>query len=478
MGQIQNYKKKNSFNYMLLDIEDIELSTFEINCEIEYKRTIPLNMFEKYSIRLIEKAYELYSEINSEKISNLLHLDKNLIKENLENLEAIGMLNNINSDNITVNRAKNAEYLRYENKFLIETLVQNYHLTQSEYSDTESYIQKEFKRDKRNKNKKFKSVIILDNKESTKNANLLNFSDNQFLIFSKNGINSDSDLKFIDEKNITQNIKNKEIVENIFCNYNEFLAILRDKLKNKNDVIAIIGSKNIEKNHLSILPSNGESDIYILSNDTTEHTRVFNIEYDDFAWIGDTFYKREDNFIIESKEKKPKEEIKIKLEEYFKNKIIDIEPDYYSDNNKNREQKITSLENQLHRFTFQSKKEFDTEIKRVNTEKNKLYGLTNKNAQTRSKARQKIDKLENEYNNKELEKYQEYLQNKDKILEFKFIVRMLEQESKEMISLNQSLNQLKSTQSKVLSKENKQKIILLEKELKNLKRLKYEKPYQ
>ena len=472
MGQIQNYKKKNSFNYMLLDIEDIELSTFEINCEIEYKRTIPLNMFEKYSIRLIEKAYELYSEINSEKISNLLHLDKNLIKENLENLEAIGMLNNINSDNITVNRAKNAEYLRYENKFLIETLVQNYHLTQSEYSDTESYIQKEFKRDKRNKNKKFKSVIILDNKESTKNANLLNFSDNQFLIFSKNGINSDSDLKFIDEKNITQNIKNKEIVENIFCNYNEFLAILRDKLKNKNDVIAIIGSKNIEKNHLSILPSNGESDIYILSNDTTEHTRVFNIEYDDFAWIGDTFYKREDNFIIESKEKKPKEEIKIKLEEYFKNKIIDIEPDYYSDNNKNREQKITSLENQLHRFTFQSKKEFDTEIKRVNTEKNKLYGLTNKNAQTRSKARQKIDKLENEYNNKELEKYQEYLQNKDKILEFKFIVRMLEQESKEMISLNQSLNQLKSTQSKVLSKENKQKIILLEKELKNLKRLK------
>jgi len=470
MGQIQNYKKKNDFNHTLLNIEDLELATFEIKCNIKYKKTVPLNLFEKYSIRLIKRAEEIKSDMDIEKISQLLHLDKNLIRENLENLEAIGMLNNINSDNITVNRAQNAEYLRYENKFKFDTIEQNYHLTKKEYENKETFLKKEF--DKGNRDKKYQSNTILNEKKSTKNVNLLSFSDDNFLIFSKSGINANSDLKFIDEKNITQNIKNKEIVENIFCNYNEFLAILRDKLKNKNDVIAIIGSKNIEKNHLSILPSNGESDIYILSNDTTEHTRVFNIEYDDFAWIGDTFYKREDNFIIESKEKKPKEEIKIKLEEYFKNKIIDIEPDYYSDNNKNREQKITSLENQLHRFTFQSKKEFDTEIKRVNTEKNKLYGLTNKNAQTRSKARQKIDKLENEYNNKELEKYQEYLQNKDKILEFKFIVRMLEQESKEMISLNQSLNQLKSTQSKVLSKENKQKIILLEKELKNLKRLK------
>jgi hypothetical protein len=462
MGQLKNYKKNNNFNYTLLSVEDLELPTFEINCKISYKKTVPLNLFEKYSIRLIEKAYEKYTEMSIEKISSLLHLDKNLIKENLENLEVIGMLNNINSDDITINRAKNAEYLRYENKFRFETLEQNYHLTKVEYDDRNNFIEKEFR--KRNKDKKYQSSSILNEKKSTKSVNLLNFSDNQFLIFSKNAINSNGDLKFIDEKSL--NNKNTEVLpDNIFCHYDEFLLLLKDRI-NDSDNIVVIGSKEINKSYLNILPLN--NNVYILSNDNKNYKRVFEVESDDFVWIENEIYTKVDRFVIKVKDYNYKKEVKQKLENYFNKQILEIEPHYNLEKNKDIDNQINFLKNKLDSFKFKTKKEVDSEIQRINTEKNKLYGLTHKNAQTRSKARQRIDKFENDNNQEELDKYQEYLKNRDKIIDLKRGVSLLEEESRKIIKLSQNIAELNNKKSKTISKENKQKINIFEKELKNL----------
>ena len=140
MGQIKNYKKDKAFKHMLLNIKDIELSTFEIDCKISYKKTVPLNMFEKYFIRLIEKADAIYADMNISKIAKLLHLDENLVRENLENLQQIDMINGIQSDIITINKDENSIYLQYENKFKIESIEENFHLTQTEYENIDEHI--------------------------------------------------------------------------------------------------------------------------------------------------------------------------------------------------------------------------------------------------------------------------------------------------------------------------------------------------
>ncbi len=220
------------------------------------------------------------------------------------------------------------------------------------------------------------------------------------------------------------------------------------------------------------MPSKREDNIYILSSDVIKHKRIFNINCDDFVWIGSELYKRFDRFVVEIKENSYKQEIKQKLEEYFNKQILEIEPHYNLQENKDIENQINYLNKKLNSFNFKTKKEIDTEIKRINTEKNKLYGLTHKNAQTRSKARQKIDKFENENNQKELEAYTEYLRNRDKIIAFKREVLILEEESKEIIKLSQNIAELNNSKPKAISKENKQKIAPFENELKNLKKLK------
>jgi len=460
MGQIRNYKKQNNFTYTLLDIKDIKLSTFEIDCNISYKKTIPLNMFEKYSIRLIDKAYELYEEMSISKISKLLHIDKNLIEENLKNLEAIDMLNGIDSDNIIINRAKNAQYLRYENKFKIEHIELNYHLTSREHQNFEDFIKKEFEKDKRNRDKKFQSIDILDNKESFKNVSLLNYSNNQFLIFSKSGINSQNDLKFI-EKDSFESI-NSNIPKDIFCNYDEFLPILRDEINRENSIIIIIGSKDIEDNYLNIITAKEEGNIYILSDNEKKHSRIFNISSDDFVLIKDNLYKKIDGFIFKIDDINYKSTIHKKLKKYFENKILEIEDNYDIEKNNKIEEEIKYIKEKIDRYNFRTKKEFDAEIKKVNTQKNKLYGLTSKNAQTRAKTRQKINTFEEENNIKELEKYSEYMKN---------ITISLEGNKYEVIRLTNYINELNNQKSKPISKGNKEKISLFEKELKNIRLL-------
>lgn len=125
-GKIRNYKKDNKFEHKLESIENVDLSTFEVLTNIFYKQTIPLNLFEKYSLQLIEKAENIYATMDIKRIAGLLHLDENLIKENLRNLSQIDMINGIESDNISINYDENAEYLQYENKFKKEKIEKSF----------------------------------------------------------------------------------------------------------------------------------------------------------------------------------------------------------------------------------------------------------------------------------------------------------------------------------------------------------------
>jgi len=102
----------------------------------------------------------------------------------------------------------------------------------------------------------------------------------------------------------------------------------------------------------------------------------------------------------------------------------------------------------------------------------KLYGITTKSPQSRTKARQNIDKSEDENNQQELQRYPAYLKNRDKIFAFKNQVTFLEKEKQELIEVNNKIVQLNEQKSKTISNKNQEKITILEKELKNLRRLK------
>ena len=471
MGQIKNYKKEKDFKYKLLNIKDIDLSTFEIDCKISYKKTVPLNMFEKYSIRLIEKADEIYADMSISKIARILHLDKNLVKENLKNLQQIDMINGIQSDMITINKDENSIYLQYENKFKIESIEENFHLTQTEYENIDEYILKEFEKESKNRDKKFKEYSVLDKKSSSKKVKLLNYSNNNFLIYSKDGINSQNDLKFINADDFSE-LNIEKVPDNVFCHFDEFLPLLRDKVNIKKNEIIVIGSKDIEKDNLNILPSNRDKDIYILSNSKEKHKRIFNIECSDFAWIGDEFFIKEGDYVIQNKNTKLQLDIQEKLQNYFINKISEIEPNYDLNQLKHLDDKISLIKDKFNNFEFKTKKEIDEQIKKINTEKNKLYGLNSGNSQTKSTIRKKIDKLEDNKNLNELKKYPEYNKNKDKILDFKSKVVILEKEKINIIDFEVELNKFNQKKSTLISKENKSKIELLEREIKKLKGLK------
>jgi len=471
MGQIKNYKKEKDFQYKLLNIKDIELSTFEIDCKISYKKTVPLNMFEKYSIRLIEKADEIYADMNISKIATLLHLDESLVRENLENLQQIDMINGIESDIITINKDENSIYLQYENKFKIESIEENFHLTQTEHENIDEYVLKEFEKESKNRDKKFKEYSLLDKKSSSKKVKLLNYSNNNFLIYSKDGINSQNDLKFINADAFDK-LNIEKVPDNAFCHFDEFLPLLRDKVNIKKNEIIVIGSKDIEKDNLNILPSNRDKDIYILSNSKEKHKRIFNIECSDFAWIGDEFFIKEGDYVIQNKNTKLQLDIQEKLQHYFINKIFEIEPNYDLKRLKYLDNKISLIKDKLNNFEFKTKKEIDEQIKKINTEKNKLYGLNSGNSQTKSTIRKKIDKFEDNKNLSELKKYPEYIKNKDKILDFKNKVVILEKDKINIIDLEAELNKLNQRKVNLISRENKSKIELLEREIKKLKGLK------
>jgi len=471
MGQIKNYKKENKFNHILLHIEDIELSTISVDCKIKYKKTIPLNMFEKYALRLIDRADEIYSDMNIPKIAKLLHLDENLVKESLENLEAIDMINGINSDIITINKDENSIYLQYENKFKEESSRNNYFLTKNEFKNIDNYILDIFKQNIEDNDKKYINYEIIEESETIKNATMLNYSNNKFLILSNDGINKQNDLKFIESNVFTNNSEN--IVKDIFCHYDEFLPLLRDKLFMNKDNLILIGSTNIDKNNLDVLKANKTiEDTFILSNSNEKHNRIFDIIVEDFFWIGDELYIKENEYIIKSKNNTFKRIIKNKLNNYFIDKILEIEPNYNIKKLDRLNKLIENVKDKVSECKFQTKKEFDDEVKKINTDKNKLYGSTSKKSKARIELRKKIDKLEEKNSQDELNKYPEYIKNRNKILNLKKEAVVLEKEKEEIVDLESELNKLNHEKSLLISKDNKSKIVPIEKELKKLERLK------
>lgn len=222
--RLKNYRKNKNYNNKLLKVENIALSTYNITVDIFYKRTIPLNLFEKYSLRLIEEAEKINDDMNIDKISQILFLDGKIIKQNLNNLQEIGMVDGVDSDIITINRDKNAEYLQFECKFKTEEIRKNFDITESEKNDLESFIQNWFERDKENNDKKFSDYRVISESESLKNIILLIFENKEFRLLGKQGINHESDLKFFYGKEIEGYFSNLgKHKKNVYCHKDEFL---------------------------------------------------------------------------------------------------------------------------------------------------------------------------------------------------------------------------------------------------------------
>lgn len=473
MGQIKNYKKDNKFSHSLLGIEDIELLTYEIDCEIAYKKTVPLNLFEKYSIRLIEKADEIFSEINVTKIAQLLHLDEKLIEDNLENLEVIGMLNGVKSDIITINRDEHSYYLQYENKFKIETVNENHHMTKKEHEEKEDYIKSIFDKNTQHKDKKYKSMNILNEKLSSKNVQVLNYTHGNFLILGENGINQNNDLKFIDE--ITLSSRYEENKDDIFCHYDEFLVLLRDKLAMNRDKIIVISSKIIEDSNLDILKAvKSLENIYILSHDEHMNDRVFNINLEDFVLFGDELYSKDNEFVVKKDASTFKQEVVKHLNSYFVDEILEISPDYNAKEIKRINKEINELNKKLEIFEFSTKREIENKIKMINEEKNKLYGLTSNKSKVKSVKRKEIDNLELLSKEEELKQYPVYLDNREKIFGLKKDAQTLENEKNHIDEINKLVASLNKEKSDLIPKDKKVQIAPLERELKNIQRLLHE----
>jgi hypothetical protein len=472
MAKIKNYKKEKKFKHTLLGIENLEFSTYEISFKIDYKKIVPLNIFEKYAIRLIKKADDTYSEINISKIAKLLHLDENLIKDNLENLEEIEMLDGINSDIITINKDEDSIYLQYENKFKIESIKKTHHLTKTEYEDIDNYILKVFKKDNENKDKKFKSFEILDEKESSKDVTLLNYNNDKFLLFSNYGINNQNDLKFIDDDTFNTTNDMPELPIDIFCHYEEFLPLLRDILAINKEIV-IIGSKNIDEDSLDIFKiQKNMQDLFILSNEDDKDKRIFNIDTDDFVFIGKDLYTKKDDFIVKNNNIKKQKDIKIKLENYFKTKILLIEPDYYSNERDILDKQLKQANQDISELAYPTKKEFDNKIEEKNIEKNELYGLDTKNRANKKKQRKMIDAFEDTNNQKQLNKYPNYLENRDTIIILRDKVKELEKQKINLQNNLDKINKLNKQKNKLISHENIENVKLLEDELNKLKKVK------
>ena len=460
MEQINNWKKKENFNHVLLDVRIIELSTYEVDCKIEYKKIIPLNLFEKYSIKLIERAEEESMTMNINLISKLLHLDINLIKENLENLEMIGMLSGINGDFLTINRDENAEYLKFENKFKFKKVAKKYYLTEKEYDDVEGFIKKRYKNDNKSKTEDFNSIEELEAKKSIKKVKLLIYSENKFLIFGKNGINNSKDLKFINENDFNYKLNKPE---DAFCHYDELLPLLKNELKNEKSIV-FISSQDIDEKNLRIFDSIKYK--YIFSMVKIKNDRIFQLTFEnDFITINNMVYMKTGDFIFKSEDKKIIKEVKNRVKKYFLEKILDIDSNYSIEELNSLTQKINEVTQKIEEYSFSTKKEFDNIIKELSTKKNNLYGLISKNSRTRNSLRKKIDKYEENNDIENLKKYSEYFENREKIISIKIDIENKKLQYQSFKKLEKELNNLKSEKSRLSNSENKEKIKKLEKEL-------------
>ncbi len=477
MNQIRNWRKKKKLNNKLYSMKELDLSTFEAFTTILFKQTVPLNLFEKYSLKIIQKADEIYADVNINKIAELLHLDENLIRSNLNNLHQIDMISGFDSDNITINFNENAEYLQYENKFKKEKMQKSFYLTKKEFENIDIFIKKEFEKGVKDNDKKFLDFDLIENKESTKKVKLLKYTDNQFLIYSDQGVNNENDVKFLDT-DILENSNNQTFDQNsnFFCHKEEILPILRDKVSlNKNNELVVVLSSRIENKNLEIINLNkNKNDLYIFTNENEKaDERIFstNIDLEDIFIIGDEYYIRKNEFIYIIDNLDEKKRLTSFISKYFIDKIKDIEPNYNTDKLEQINTKIEETNELINSLNFMSKKDFDRQIQLVNENKNKLYGIDLKDSKKRLLLREKIDNLDKDNNMNELDNYPIYLVNRDEIRELKENVEELEIQKEKLAGFQRDLNKYNKEKLNLISEDNKEKVAQFEKELKNINRI-------
>ena len=97
---IESFKKNNNFE--ILKENDLSLQIEVLNINIFYKTIVSLSVFEKFIIKIIEKAknnnislVDTFNEevkVNIEKISEILSLDNEIIEENIAKLSKAGLI--------------------------------------------------------------------------------------------------------------------------------------------------------------------------------------------------------------------------------------------------------------------------------------------------------------------------------------------------------------------------------------------------
>lgn len=464
--QLKNYRKDKNFNNILLKVQTIDLSTYHIKTEITYKRTIPLNLFEKYAIRLIEKAEEIQDDMNIKKISKLLFLDEKLVEQNLQNLEAIEILNGAQSDRITINRDENAEYLNFENKFKKEKTKEEFDITETEKNDLNAFINKWFKNNQENNDKKFCIFRVLNEQESSKEVILFIFDNTEFRLLGKQGFNDQSDLKFFYGKEIEEYFQNIPLPDNnIFCHRDEFLpeSLLVGDKKNKNKVFLSFREIDFQR-YQSLFIALEDHKTFILTNQNglsfspKLENRIFTSheEFRDFIVIDDKIYFQKNDYIYS--EKIGNNSHVLNFKEVIRNQILEkiavLSPNFQYDS-------FIGLEKEIQEFKksngVSSKKEARGQAQKIGEEKNRLYGAKD------NKQRKRIDELEKEGKLEDLQKkYPIYWKNRNKIFQLKIEQERLSNYSEEEIE------ELYKRRNKMIPSEKKEDILKLIKLLKEL----------
>ena len=422
-AQLKNKKNKDSY---LLGYKELEGKVYKVEVEVAYKEMAEMNLFEKFIIKILREKKDIEIDVNE--ISNILHLDGDIVSGILREFENIGLVSGVNSDCIDLNYEENKEFLDYDMKFYLRTDKKNYELNDL------NLLEENLKNDFDKKNFRLGNYRIVDEKTTSKTIYYFGYSDDNFLWYSKNkGVNNPQDFELI--KSQINDIEFIKPEYKVFCHKEEFLPYLREFIYK---TPTIISTKQV---NLKLEISN--KNYYLLTpdienaKDRYQEDKIFEYDFGDFVWVNDKVYVFRDDFVVEGEIDKSL--VKNTLIKYFIDKIKGIEPNY---------EKTLEL-----RKIINKNINYDEEIKKISENRNKYF--------RNKEERKKILKLE--YANKldELQKYPEYLKIREKILELNKKKKDLEDAQKELKKAIEELKKLKNPE-----------IQQLEQHIKNIKELK------
>jgi len=423
-AQLKNKKNKDSY---LLGYKEIEGKVYKVEVDIEYKEMEEMNLFEKYIVKILKEANERNVEIDNKEISDILHLNEDIVYSILENFENIGLVSGLNSDYIFLNYEENKEFLDYDMKFYLRTTKKNYELNDLDL------LEENLKNDFDKNNFRLANYKIIDEKITSKTIYYFGYSDNNFLWYSKNKlVNNPQDFELI--KSQINDIEFVKLEYKVFCHKEEFLPYLREFIY---QTPTIISTKQVDfkleitnKNYYLLTP-----DIENAKN-MYQKDKVFEYDFGDFVWVNDKVYVFKDDFVVEGEI--DKNFVKNTLIKYFIDKIKEIEPNY---------EELLELRESVEDINY------DEEIRKLGTERSEYFKDKNQ--------RKKIFQLEKYNNIEKLKEYSKYWENREKILE-------INKKIKEFEKMKERLKKIKEETQKLEHPE----ILKLEQDIKNIKELK------